>query len=147
MPYQVRIGRTQGYASGATTGGTEGVDYIELPISSTYKTTSSTAVDSSRNIKGFVVGKVTRAGIRKIELSWRVISIQDYAELGTFFNTNFFFYAHYFDQDSGEWQTRHFYVGDREADAFEAEAWQPTQRGGRIEPTKVQNLKLSLIEV
>lgn len=147
MPFQVRIGKTEQNATSGT--GTEGVDYIELPISSTYKTTSSTAVDSSRNSKGYVVASVVRSGIRKIELTWRVISLVDYAKLGTFFNVteNFFFYAYYFDQDENAWLTKYFYVGDRVADALQQEKWKSTARGGRIEPNHIENFNLSLIEV
>ena len=62
---------------------------VTLPISSTYKTTSSTIVDSARNSDAKVIASVVRSGIRKIELSWRVISSADYAKLGTFFNNYF----------------------------------------------------------
>lgn len=143
--FQVRIGKTSANASSGT--GTEGTDYIELPISSTYKTTSSTVVDSSRNAEAKVVATVVRAGIRKIEMQWKVISIVNYAKLGTFFNTNFMFYAYYFDQDTNSWLTKQFYVGDRVADALQQEQWKTTSRGGLVEPNNIQNLKLSLIEV
>ena len=146
--FQVRIGTTEGYANGNTSGGTVGTNYIELPISSTYKTTSSTVVDSSRNSKAVVVDSVIRAGIRKIEMSWRVMAIADYARLGTFFNNNFMFYAYYFDQDTNAWVTKQFYVGDRVADALQQEQWQQnTNVGGKIAPKHIQNVKLSLIEV
>ena len=148
--FQVRIGTTEGYANGTTSGGTEGTNYIELPISSTYKTTSTTVVDSSRNSKAEVIASVIRAGIRKIELSWRVITIQDYAKISTFLNveTNFMFYAYYFDQDTNSWLTKKFYVGDRVADALKNEQWtQNTGVGGGIAPKHIENFKLSLIEV
>ncbi len=145
MPFQVRIGKTSANATSGT--GTEGTDFIELPISSTYKTTSSTVVDSSRNAEAVVIASVIRAGIRKIEMSWRVISIADYAKLGTFFNNNFMFYAYYFDQDTNSWVTKQFYVGDRVADALQQEQWKTTTRGGLVEPKHIENLKLSLIEV
>lgn len=148
MSFQVRIGITQANAQSGT--GTAGTDYIELPISSTYKTTSTTLVDSSRNAKGDMIGQPITVK-RKIELSWRVMSIDDYAKLGEFFNTNFTFYAYYFDQDTkivaDRWQTRNFYVGDRVADALQNKQWKTTTRGGLIEPEYIENLKLSLIEV
>lgn len=145
-PFQVRLGAT---ATIATNGnGTEGSTMVTLPISSTYKTTSSTVVDSSRNSDAKVIASVIRAGIRKIELSWRVISISDYAKLGTFFNNYFMFYAYYFDQDTNSWQTRNFYVGDRVADALKNEQWtQNTGVGGGIAPKHIENFKISLIEV
>lgn len=144
-PFQVRLGTTSAIASGGS--GTEGTNMVTLPISSTYKTTSTTIVDSSRNAEAVVVASVIRAGIRKIELSWRVISIQDYAKLGTFFNSNFMFYAYYFDQDSNSWLTKQFYVGDRVAEALQQEQWKTSIRGGLVEPKNIQNFKLSLIEV
>ena len=144
-PFQVRLGTTSAIASGGS--GTEGTTMVTLPISSTYKTTSTTIVDSSRNAEAVVVASVIRAGIRKIELSWRVMSIEDYAKLGTFFNNNFMFYAYYFDQDTNSWLTKQFYVGDRQADALKEEQWKVAQRGGGVEPKHIENLKLSFIEV
>ena len=145
MPFQVRLGIDEFYAENG--GGTEGVHRVTLPISSTYKTTSTTTVNSSRNTDAIVVGTVIRAGIRKIELTWRVISIADYAKIGTFFNNNFFFYAYYFDQDTNSWLVKHFYVGDRVADALQNKQWVETTRGGQVEPQYIENLKISLIEV
>lgn len=148
MPFQVRLGTTSAIATGGdSAGGVEGNTMVTLPISSTYKTTSSTAVDGARNTEGVFVGNVIRNGIRKIELSWRVISIEDYAKLGTFFNNNFMFYAYYFDQDSNSWLTKHFYVNDRVGDALKQQQWKTTQRGGLVEPNNIENYKLSLIEV
>lgn len=148
MPFQVRLGTTSAIATGGdSAGGVEGNTMVTLPISSTYKTTSTTVVDSSRNAEAVVVASVIRAGIRKIELSWLVISIQDYAKLGTFLNNNFMFYAYYFDQDENAWLTKHFYVGDRVAEALQQEQWKIATRGGGVEPRNIQNFKLSLIEV
>lgn len=148
--FQVRIGITKANAYSAT--GTEGTDYIELPISSTYKTTSTTIVDSSRNTKAEVIATVIRAGIRKIEMTWRVMTNSDYSKLAKFFNSNFMFYAYYFDQDDNGWASsesdvKQFYVGDRVADALQQEKWVSTQVGGLIAPSHIENFKLSLIEV
>lgn len=147
--FQVRIGTTEEYANASISGGTEGVNYVEFPIASTYKTTSSTVVDSSRNSKAIVIASVIRAGIRKIELTWRVISITNYALISSFLNEadNFMFYAYYFDQDTNSWLTKKFYVGDRVADALKNEQWKTTNRGGKVEPNHIENFKLSLIEV
>ena len=143
--FQVRLGTTDVIAIDGT--GTEGTTMVTFPISSTYKTISSTVVDSARNIKGFIVAKVIREGIRKIELSWRTITIADYAKLGRFFNNNFMFYAYYFDQDSNAWICKQFYVGDREADALQNKQWVADANGGGIKPEFIENFKLSLIEV
>ena len=145
MSFQVRLGITQANAENGT--GTEGTDKITMPISSTYKTTSTTLVSEGRNTKGELKINIVRQGIRKIELSWRVISISDYAILGTFFNTNYSFYAYYFDQDTNSWLCKKMYVGDRVAGTLTNKNWKTTIRGGLIEPEYVENLKLSLIEV
>lgn len=146
MPFQIRIGTTEGYARGTTNGGVEGVDYIEFPISSTYQTTASNVVDSSRNSKAVLIASPVRMGVRRIDVSYRVISISDYSKLAKFFNTNFLFYAYYFDQDDKEWQARQVYVNDRKADALKSEAWKPVNRGGGIEPSNIENFKIALIE-
>lgn len=145
MSFQVRLGTTSAIATNGS--GTEGTTMITFPISSTYKTTSSTLVSNGRNSKGVLKINVIRAGVRKIELSWRVISISDYAKLGTFFNNNFTFYAYYFDQDTNAWVCKEMYVGDRVADSLTSKNWITSVRGGLVEPEYVENLKLSLIEV
>lgn len=146
MAFQVRLGTTSAIATNGT--GVEGTTMITMPISSTYKTTSSTLVSQGRNTQGILKIVVVRSGVRKIEMSWRVISITDYAKLGTFFNNNFSFYAYYFDQDTNSWLTKNFYVGDRVADAIQNEQWsQNTGVGGGIAPKHIGNLKLSLIEL
>ena len=145
MAFLVRLGTTSTIATNGS--GTEGTTMITMPISSTYKTTSTTLVDSARNSQGEVVASVVRAGIRKIEMSWRVITITDYAKLGSFFNTNFDFYAYYFDQDTNSWLTKHCYVGDRVADALDEKKFKTTARGGLLEPEFIKNFKISLIEM
>mgnify|MGYP003287411265 FL=1 len=42
-----------------------------LPEPSSYSGTTSTIVDSARNVKGYVVGSVVRSDVAKVELSWR----------------------------------------------------------------------------
>ena len=80
-------------------------------------------------------------------MSWHVLSNADYSKMAKFFNTNFMFYAYYFDQDDNAWETREFYVGDRVADALKNEQWtQNTGVGGGIAPKHVENFKLSLID-
>ena len=145
MSFQVRIGKTSTNASSGS--GTAGTDYVELPISSTYKTTSATLVNNSRNAQGDFVGTVVGKPKRKIEMSWRVIGISDYSTLAKFFNANFVFYAYYFDMDDNAWETREFYVSDRVADTLKNEQWtQSTGVGGGIAPKHIENFKISLID-
>ena len=143
--FQIRLGTTKAIATNGS--GTEGTTMVTVPISSTYKTTSTTLVKSGRNSKGVIITTVVKAGLRKVEMSWRVMSISDYATLGTFFNTNFMFYGYYFDQDTNKWQTLQFYVGDRVADSLKQEQWSlNTGTGGDIAPKHVENVKLSFID-
>ena len=57
-----------------------------LPEPSTYSATTSTVVDSGRNVKGYVIASVIRSGIAKVELSWNFISAQDWANVMSLFN-------------------------------------------------------------
>ena len=144
--FQVRLGTTEAIARNGT--GVEGSTMITIPFSSTYKTTSTTIVDSARNVEGYVVASVIRANIRKIELTWRVISCVDYSKIAKFLNQNFTFYAYYFDQDDNTWECRNCYTGDKVADALQQEQWElSTNIGGGVAPKNIQNYKLSLIEV
>lgn len=147
MAFQIRLGTTQAIATNGN--GVEGTTMVTIPVSSTYKTTSSTVVDGGRNTKGIFVGSVSRQGIRKVEMSWLVISSANYSKLGKFFNENFMFYAYYFDQDDNQFETRQFYVGDRVADVLQNKQWVEEVVNGEavLKPQFVENLKLSFIEV
>ena len=94
----------------------------DLPEPSTYSGTTSTVVDSGRNTEGVVVGAVIRDDIGKVEMSWRFITVQDWANVlklfsikqgGSFVNS-----VTFFCQDTGEWETRQMYVNDRKASIF-----------------------------
>lgn len=93
-----------------------------FPEPSTYSATTSTVVDSGRNVEGYVIGAVIRDDIAKIECSWNYISAQDWANIlaqfspargGSFYNNVTFFL-----QDTNSWVTRQMYVSDRTADVF-----------------------------
>lgn len=145
MPFQIRLGTTSAIATNGN--GTEGTTMITVPISSTYKTTATTVVDSSRNTDGYARFGIIRKAVRKVEMTWRVISIENYSKIAKFLNENFTFYAYYFDQDDNAWETREMYPSDRVADALKNEQWKTTQRGGLVEPSHVENLRLAFIEV
>ena len=89
-----------------------------LPEPSTYSATTSTVVDSGRNVKGYVIASVIRSGIAKVELSWNFISAQDWANVMSLFNKSFFNSVTFFCQDSNKWEPRTMYVGDRTASVF-----------------------------
>lgn len=93
-----------------------------FPEPSTYSSTTSTIVDSGRNVEGYVIGAVIRDDIAKIELSYNFISAQDWADIlaqfsiargGKFYNNVTFFL-----QDTNSWVTREMYVNDRKASVF-----------------------------
>lgn len=95
---------------------------FDFPAPSTYSATTSTIVDSGRNVEGYVIGAVIRDDIAKIELSYNFISAQDWADIlaqfsiargGKFYNNVTFFL-----QDTNSWVTREMYVNDRKASVF-----------------------------
>lgn len=93
-----------------------------FPEPSTYSSTTSTIVDSGRNVEGYVIGSVIRDDVAKIECTWNFISAQDWANIlaqfsiargGKFYNNVTFFL-----QDTNTWVTREMYVNDRKASVF-----------------------------
>lgn len=151
--FLVRLGTTSALATNGGIGSIAIGDTLDIAngkirLGATYKTTSSTLVDSARNSKGEVVSNVIRAGVRKIEITWKSITAQEYSLLATFFNTNFEFYAYYFDCDTNSWLTKHFYVGDRVVSAIQGKQINMnTNVGGGLGIEYYENFNLSLIEV
>ena len=114
-----------------------------FPEPSTYSATTSTVVDSGRNVQGYVIGAVIRDDIAKIELGYSFITASDWASIlaqfspargGSFYN-NVTFYL----QDTNSWVTREMYVSDRTASVFRR------NKDGSIKG--YQNVSLSLVEV
>ena len=136
----IRLGITSAMATNGTTGS------LVIPCGSTYKTTSTTLVDSARDTKGYVKGNVVRRAIRKVEISWKVLDEATFSKIAKFMNTNFYFYGYYFDNDDNEWQTRQFYHGDLVASAVE-NVQVETTNDGRCYVKYQANVKLSFIEV
>lgn len=96
-------------------------DY-EVPEPQTYSATTSTAVDSGRNVKGYVIGAVIRENIAKVELTWGFISAEAWAGLLAKFDStrggSFYNDVTFFVQDTNQWETRKMYVSDRSASVF-----------------------------
>ena len=114
-----------------------------FPEPSTYSATTSTVVDSGRNVQGYVIGAVIRDDIAKVEMTWSFISASDWASIlskfsssrgGSFYN-NVTFYC----QDTNTWETRQMYVSDRTAQVF------IRNKDGSIKG--YQSASLSLVEV
>lgn len=89
-----------------------------FPEPSTYSAVTSTIVDSARNVNGYVVGSVIRPGVAKIELSWKYLTVQQWANILSLFRDSFYNDVRYFSQDTGTYEIRTFYVSDRDASMF-----------------------------
>ena len=91
-------------------------DY-KFPEPSTYSANTSTLVDSGRNVEGMFVGSVIRANISKIEMSWKYLTVEQWAKILQCFNRtdNFTNTVEFFDQSVGGWVQKEMYVNDRKA--------------------------------
>ena len=87
----------------------------ELPEPSEYSANTATLVDSARNVNGYVIGSVIRNDVAKIELKWRYLTAAQWANILSLFNRSFYNSVTFFNQSSGQYETRQMYVGDRKA--------------------------------
>ena len=87
----------------------------ELPEPSTYSANTATLVDSARNVQGVVIGSVIRNDVAKVELSWRYLTVEQWARILSLFNKSFYNSVRFFNQSTGTYETRQMYVGDRSA--------------------------------
>lgn len=87
----------------------------ELPEPSTYKSGTSTLVDSARNVSGYVIGSVIRSDVAKIELSWRYLTVAQWANILRLFTNNFYNSVTFYNQTTADYTTRQMYVSDRNA--------------------------------
>lgn len=98
----------------------------DFPAPSTYSGTTATLVDSARNTKGYVIGAVIRDDVAKVDMSWRFITVRDWAALLSKFSIarggSFTHQVTFFCQDTGTWETREMYVSDRTASVFKRDA-------------------------
>lgn len=111
-----------------------------LPEPSTYDAVTSTIVDSARNVSGKVVGSVVRSDVAKIELSWRYLTVEQWATILSLFTHSFYNDVRYFSQSSGNYEIRTMYVSDRNAGM-----WRRNPETGEI--MGWLNCSLSLVEV
>lgn len=98
------------------------VGEFDFPEPSTYSGNTATLVDSARNTQGVTVGAVIRDDVGKVEISWRYLTVKQWADIlkcfsiargGSFYNS-----VTFFCQDTGDWTTRNMYVSDRKANMF-----------------------------
>ena len=106
----------------------------ELPEPSEYSANTATLVDSARNVSGYVIGSV------KIELKWRYLTVEQWADILRLFNRSFYNNVTFFNQSTGSYTTRQMYVGDRSASI-----WRRHPVTGEV--MGYTNPKLSLVEV
>lgn len=88
---------------------------IPLPEPSEYSGNTSTIVDSGRNVSGYVIGAVVRHDVAKVELKWRYLTAQQWADVLSLFTTNFYNSVTFYNQATASYTTRQMYVSDRKA--------------------------------
>lgn len=88
---------------------------FDFPEPSAYRATTSTIVDSARNVQGRVVGAVVRHDVAKIEMSWRYITAYQWAQILSLFTSSFYNEVTFLNQATNAYETRTMYVGDRNA--------------------------------
>ena len=87
----------------------------DLPEPSTYTATTSTIVDSARNVQGKVVGAVVRHDLAKVELTWRYLTADQWATILSLFTSNFYNSVRFLNQVTNNYDVREMYVSDRNA--------------------------------
>ena len=110
-----------------------------FPEPSSYSAVTSTIVDSARNVSGYVVGSVIRSDVAKIELSWKYLTVQQWANILSLFADNFYNDVRFLNQSTGNYDVRTMYVSDRTA-----EMWRRNPTTGAV--MGWVNCSLSLVE-
>lgn len=111
----------------------------DLPEPATYSATTSTIVDSARNVSGYVVGAVVRSDVAKVELTWRYLTAWQWASVLSLFTDNFYNEVRFLNQATNEYETRQMYVSDRTAGM-----WRRDPKTGEV--MGYTNCALSLVE-
>lgn len=86
-----------------------------FPEPSAYTATTSTIVDSGRNVQGRVVGAVIRHDVAKIELSWKYLTAYQWSQILSLFTSSFYNEVTFLNQATNQYTTRTMYVSDRTA--------------------------------
>jgi hypothetical protein len=112
----------------------------ELPEPSTYSAVTSTIVDSARNVNGVVVGSVVRNDVAKIELTWKYLTAEQWANILSMFTTSFYNSVRFLNQATNNYDIRMMYVSDRNASM-----WRRNPTTGEV--MGYTGCSLSLVEV
>lgn len=113
---------------------------FDFPEPSTYRATTSTIVDSARNVNGVVVGAVVRSDVAKIEMTWKYLTAQQWANVLSLFTNSFYNDVRFLNQATNSYDTRVMYVSDRNADM-----WRRDPQTGDV--MGYTGCSLSLVEV
>lgn len=89
------------------------VNGVEFPEPSSYEATTSTIVDSGRNVQGKMVGAVVRPDVAKVSIKWNFLTAQQWATVLSLFTTNFYCTVRFYNQTKARYDTRQMYVSDR----------------------------------
>ena len=113
---------------------------FDFPEPSTYNATTSTIVDSARNVSGYVVGAVVRHDVAKIEMSWKYLTAYQWSQILSLFTNSFYNDVTFLNQVTNEYTTRTMYVSDRNAGM-----WRRNPQSGAV--LGYTGASLSLVEV
>ena len=113
---------------------------FDFPEPATYNATTSTIVDSARNVNGKVIGSVVRNDVAKVELTWRYLTAQQWAGILSLFADSFYNDVTFFNQVTASYTTRMMYVSDKTAGM-----WRRDPDSGDV--MGWTNCALSLVEV
>ena len=113
---------------------------FDFPEPSTYNATTSTIVDSARNVQGRVVGAVVRHDVAKIEMSWKYLTAYQWSQILSLFTNSFYNDVTFLNQVTNEYTTRTMYVSDRNAGM-----WRRNPQSGAV--MGYTGASLSLVEV
>ena len=120
------------------------VNGYDFPEPSTYSGNTSTLVDSARNVQGVMIGSVIRDDIAKVELSWKYLTVEQWANIQKCFRQSsggkFINLVTFFDQSVGGWVTKEMYVSDRQSGL-----WRRDPKTGDV--LGWTNCSFSLVEV
>lgn len=114
-------------------------DY-DFPEPTTYSATTSTLVDSARNVSGYVVGSVVRNDVAKVEMTWGYLTAEQWAGILSKFANSFYNSVRFYNQTTAGYETRTMYVSDRTAGM-----WRRNPTTGAVMGWR--NCALSLVEV
>lgn len=113
---------------------------FEFPEPSSYAATTATIVDSARNVNGRVVGAVVREDVARVDLSWKFLTVRQWASILSLFSGSFYNDVRFFNQTTGTYTTRTMYVSDRTASVFKRDP-ETGEVVGWVNPS------LSLVEI